>query len=238
MKNILYWLKNFFFPSKCLLCQKPLTNSNLLCHECYKSLEEEINVKIKQCQKCGKPLSLLSNSPICIDCQHRSFPYEKIETLGLYKDKLKDLIHFYKFRSRWSLSQIFYQLLQIHSSKLFFDIDYIIPIPLSPQRLSKRGYNQSNLIAEQIKKIIKKPIANNLLIRKKDTPHQSLLTKVEREKNLTDAFDVKYDAKYRHKRFLLVDDVITTGTTITEAAKTLKKLKPQKIIIFAIAKAI
>jgi len=209
-----------------------------VCHECYKSLQEEIKVKIKQCQKCGKPLSLLSNSSICIDCQHRSFPYKKIKTLGLYKDKLKDLIHFYKFRNRWSLSYIFYQLLQIHSSKLFFDVDYIIPIPLSSQRLSKRGYNQARLIAEQIKKIIQKPIAHNLLIRKKDTPHQSLLTKAEREKNLTDAFDVKYDAKYRHKRFLLVDDVITTGTTITEAAKTLKNLKPQTIVIFAIAKAI
>lgn len=231
-------LKNFFFPSKCLLCQRPLTNSSLLCPECYKFLQEEINVKTKQCEKCGKPLSLLSNSPICIDCQHRSFPYEKIATLGFYKDKLKDLIHFYKFRSRWSLSRIFYQLLQIHSSKLFFDVDYIIPIPLSKQRLSKRGYNQATLIAKQIKKIIKKPIAYNLLIRKKDTPHQSLLTKFEREKNLTDAFEVKYDAKYRHKRFLLVDDVITTGTTITEAAKALKNSKPQKIVVFAIAKAI
>ena len=100
----------------------------------------------------------------------------------------------------------------------------LIPVPLDKTKLKQRGYNQSEELAKELSKVLKVPVVSNVLIKIKSTEPQMELSKQEREKNLENAFTIKNPAEVmRDKKVFLVDDVYTTGSTMAECAKTLKK---------------
>ena len=117
------------------------------------------------------------------------------------------------------------------------DFDLIIPVPLHWQRLLKRGYNQSQLLARFLAKKINLPLAPSVLVRTKNTPPQVGLSRNQREKNLKKAFLVKKPSLVEGKKLLLIDDVITTGATIEEASRTLKRAGAELVGVLAFARA-
>jgi len=119
-----------------------------------------------------------------------------------------------------------------------FDNPLLIPIPMHKNNIKERGYNQSELIAKEIYKIDEGKnfeLTLDALLKEKETPHQSTLkNKIERLKNLKDCFSAN-ENKIKNRNVILIDDVITTGTTMTEASKTLRKAGAKKVIGFSIA---
>lgn len=116
--------------------------------------------------------------------------------------------------------------------------DIIIIVPISKQRKKDRGYNQSELLAKEISKIIKIPIATKVLYKIKNTVPQSSLNKKEREKNVKGVYKVKNITKLYDKKILIIDDIYTTGNTLNECAKALiqQGIKKANIGVLTIAK--
>ena len=108
--------------------------------------------------------------------------------------------------------------------------DYIIPVPLYPSRKRERGYNQSRILAEEVSKTISVPLAEKVLIRKKKTKDQTHLSPEERERNVKGAFVVRANLTLQGKKVILVDDVITTGSTLKECARVLKEAGAREVV--------
>lgn len=156
----------------------------------------------------------------------------------MYDGVLRDLIHKFKYKNRDYLSRFLGKLLKdtIQKHKELIDVDYIIPVPMHWFKKLLRGYNQTELLALNISKYYGKAVLNNSLIRTKYTNSQIKLKKEERMGNIKGCFSVKYRETLKNKRVLLVDDVCTTGATINECSKALKKAGASKIYAVAVAR--
>ena len=122
------------------------------------------------------------------------------------------------------------------SQPFYEEIDFIIPVPLSLTRRIGRGYNQAGLLAQEMSKHCQKPLLSDVLKRSKITKPQFLLSKRERLENLKDSFTVKNADKIKGKTVLLVDDIITSGATVSECAGVLKSAGAKKIYAMSLAR--
>ena len=113
--------------------------------------------------------------------------------------------------------------------------DKIVPIPLSQSRLRERGYNQSGLLAEEISRIYKICLSKKNLVRIRNTEHQTLLSEKERWTNIYGAFRIKNLSRFSGKNILVIDDLLTTGATASEAARTLKDAGAKTVGILTLA---
>lgn len=118
--------------------------------------------------------------------------------------------------------------------KYFSNVDLIIPIPLHPRRYAERGFNQAEVIAKTIARVLGKKVCLDLLYRVKYTKNQAKLSKIEREKNIKNAFEIDKKSFKNCEKILLVDDVFTTGGTLSECARTLLKSKKTNIYGFTL----
>ena len=155
-----------------------------------------------------------------------------------YKGIIRKLIIDYKFNDKSYLNNFFSNI--ILNSKFNCDIlkkyDIIISVPLSKNGKATRGYNQTDLIAKNISKKLEIYYKSDYLIKIKETKKQSSLNKIERKKNIQNAyiFNKKYNIK--NKNIILIDDVFTTGSTVNECLKVLKQNGAREILILIIAK--
>ena len=159
-------------------------------------------------------------------------PFSKVITYGLYEDILAEAINQLKFHGLKRFSKTLGKLL------LNLDLpetDGIVPVPMTIKRLRERGFNQSLLIARIIAKDTGITLFMDILVKKKETPPQIGLSAKERLLNLKNAFEVKDTIK--GLRLLLVDDVMTTGATVTECSKVLMKAGAQEVIVLTLARA-
>lgn len=142
--------------------------------------------------------------------------------------KLQTLIHLLKYHNQKEIGKRLGKLLglEIKDSKPFEDVDYILPVPLHKKRIRKRGYNQSEVIAEGLCEILQKPLIKDLLVRKIPNETQTKKSRFQRFENVNEIFGInkaKKNTVLEAKHFLLVDDVITTGSTLVACAETLEK---------------
>jgi competence protein ComFC len=152
---------------------------------------------------------------------------------------MRRLLHLYKYGGKTGLTAFFTERMEnfISQNNLpMHQVDAIIPIPLSSARERDRGFNQARLLAKALSGRFERPLLD-CLERKRNTKNQARLSKKERWTNLKDAFRIKYHYSYKHKNFLVVDDLLTTGATVSEAAKVLKKAGAAKIYILTLAVA-
>jgi competence protein ComFC len=208
-------LFNLIFPAKCLACEKNLSNGGVICEECF-SL-----VRINQTLFCGRCLARLPEARrIC----HPDFPYV-LGAVASYEDEtVKKLIHALKF-----------QYLKAAAEPLG---NLLVPLPLSSQRLKKRGFNQSELIAKIFANRFLLQIQTACLVRSKNSKPQSETKSLnERRENIKGCFGVKNASVLNGRNIILIDDVTTSGATLLEAAEVLKSAGVKKIIALTIAKA-
>jgi ComF family protein len=156
----------------------------------------------------------------------------------LYDDNTKKLVHNFKFSKKTYLA---YHMAEIMGDKLLksnLEIDYMIPVPIHKNKKRKRGFNQSELLCKYISKRTNIKTDYKTLIKYNETLEQNKLNKMERQKNLKNAFRVVHNENMVNKNILLVDDVFTTGSTIDACCDSLNKLKPKNIysITFSIGK--
>lgn len=157
--------------------------------------------------------------------------------VGKYCDSLKKSIKRFKFGNKPSYYRAFGKLiaLKIQNTAQLGKIDIVIPVPMHKNMQKQRGYNQSALMAEYIAKHLGLKLGRNLLIKTIKTQNQSLLSKADRLTNLEGAFKVTSPGQITDSNILLVDDIITTGSTVNQCSKVLKQAGAGRIIACVIA---
>ena len=152
---------------------------------------------------------------------------------------IQRVIHAMKFADQ---PMIGYQLgklaaIEFQYADFFDEIDVIVPMPLHPRRLRERGYNQSEYIAKGISEITGIPIDTTHVTRVRNTPQQAMQSGDDRKQNVADAFAVNHPEQMYRKHILIVDDLITTGETMRECMKAMKRFRGAKFSVFALCKA-
>ena len=211
---MLKWALDLFFPPVCGICGKQ--NDNWLCDNCRKELEikkKNINIKI----------------------------YSKYYDEFLFVFKYEDIRHEilqYKFGNKAYLSNMFTNII-LKDKKICDKInlyDIILSVPMSKKKKSRRGYNQTELISKKISENLNIEYRNNILIKEKNNLTQSSLSEKERFENVKNVFKVQNEEIIKNKKLILFDDILTTGATVNECAKQLKKAGAKEILILVLAK--
>ena len=218
MITILAKILDLIYPQVCGICGK--LNSKSLCNKCKVKLEKEFKFETQNYEE--------DNSKNFIEHSY-FFKYENLIRSQILALKFREKPYIYK--------TITYFLKNMQKSfEKLKKYDIIIVIPISYQRKRDRGYNQSELIAREISKIIKAKIARKVLYKTKHTQPQSSLNKKQREENAKGVYKAINVEKLQNKKILLIDDIYTTGNTVNECAKTLKQAGVNKIGVITIAK--
>ena len=156
----------------------------------------------------------------------------------MYENQIRNLILKYKFQNKAYLYKTFTNFF-INNKKILGKIqnyDIIIPVPISKRRDKQRGYNQSELIAKEIGKFTKINVLQNCIIKDKDIIAQSKLNKEQRQNNIKNAYKIRKEEIINNKNILIIDDIYTTGSTVNECSRILRKANPKNIGILTIAK--
>lgn len=219
------------FPPLCVNCRAHLTDSRMvLCETCSES------IRLRSSLFCGKCMRrLLETKRVC----HLDTPYI-LGAAGSYDDRaLKAIIHALKYEKRERAAPLLGNLLIRYITAAGLDTKNfgIIPVPLSKKRLRERGFNQAELIANIVAAHFHIPLDTASLLKSMHTKPQMGLARAEREKNLIGCFEVRDEREIKGKNIILIDDVSTSGATLSEAARVLKKAGAKKIIGLVVAKA-
>jgi ComF family protein len=135
-----------------------------------------------------------------------------------------------------NLAKFAYQALK-EEEGLWQKVDALVPVPIHPKRKRRRGFNQAQAIAEELEKIKGLKVAKGILVKVKNVPAQTSLEAEDREKNVIGAFRVAKEDHVKGKRLLLIDDVYTTGATIRECSRVLKKAGAKEVNAITLAQA-
>ena len=240
MKNeegggILEGIFNFFLPQHCLICGSYLSRSRgfPLCSACFSQIEY---LRSPLCVKCGRPLPG-SSALLCHHCRAFSFHFDSARAVALYTSPFRECIHAFKYQGFTSFRSLFGELLCEYLEKNPFlrEVDFLLPVPLHPARFIERGFNQSLILAEEIKKCFSLPLVSKEVRRVKPTLPQVGLRFRERRKNMRGAFEIKENNLFQTKRVLIVDDVLTSRSTVDSLSQTLKKGGAKEVLVLALA---
>ena len=227
---------DLLLPPSCLACGKPLSSSKkiLFCASC----KEDIPFIIPPlCTCCGRPFhKAAGGNHFCGTCLTDKRYFDKARALFLYEEPFKKHIHSFKYQSQTAGLKGFGLLKQQlpHLDEVG-DVDLIVPVPLHKKRLQERGFNQALLLARSFFPKDRR-ISADLLTRPNWTEPQTSFNGKARRKNLKNAFVVKRAELVQNKKILLVDDVFTTGTTVNECARTLKKSGATEVVVLTLAR--
>lgn len=222
---------SILLPKKCTFCRKPIsyTNKTFICSHCMVSLPY---IKGATCAKCASPRHE-GSMPVCSTCRTYRHPFSGSFTPLLYEASARKAILNLKFHNREQFCRSFAFLIADKViEKGFPHIDFITYIPLSPKGMRERGFNQSRLIASKCGEILNLPVISTLK-RIDGTPKQSSLSFNERRKNPKKSFFGK-DMKLSGTA-LLIDDIYTTGSTLSHTASLLLKMGCDQVYIAAVA---
>lgn len=224
-------LLNVLFPVKCPLCGGVQRNSpGGICEECRNKLPL---VEEPCCKKCGKPVFSLEEE-YCQDCRKKTGSLEQGTALWVYTDKMKKAMADFKYGGCMSDSAIYAkELLFYRGNKIMsWRPEGIVPVPLHWRKKWFRGYNQAACIAEALGESLHLPVYSELLVRLRYTKPQKGLDDRQRAENLKGAIGLNERAGEtisQLRSVLLVDDIYTTGATLEECAKVLKKQGVQRV---------
>jgi len=207
-----HWL----FPSRCLLCGAPGDGRLDLCAGC----REDLPVNDTACRHCALPLGVAG---VCGRCQNRPPAFDWVIAPYLYRPPLDQLLTGLKFHGRLSHAPLLGQLLAgAVRTRLLPRPQLLLPVPMHARRLRERGFNQALEIARPVARHLEIPLRWDLLRRRRATPPQSGLDEAARRRNLRDAFEWTDPGPMPYRHVTLLDDVMTTGTTVDTLARLLK----------------
>lgn len=186
------------------------------------------------CSRCGR-LTRTAQS-VCQSCQQQTIPLSQIRAALLFAPPVPDLIHQLKYKGAFGLAEPLAALMVEEWERWQTAVDLILPIPLYPDRQKRRGYNQSDLLVRHFAAHLKIPHDTAVLQRVRNTPPQVGLSATERQKNMVDAFRAE-NGRVIGKRILLVDDVCTTGATLSAAAQALLAVGARSVSAYCLARA-
>lgn len=228
MKKIFRNLLNLFFPHLCVVCTARLAEAEqYICMDC---------------------LSLLPKTNYHLQPDNRleqffagRFPFHHIAAFAYFiKDgSIQQIIHELKYNYNPDIGVFIGALCgdNLKDSEFISGIDYLVPVPLHPKRKRQRGYNQSEEICKGMASVTGTEIDTSTLIRTVNNVSQTKNSRLDRWQNVEDIFSLTDTQKFKGKHILLVDDVITTGSTLESCAKEILKCEGVKVSVFAVGVA-
>lgn len=237
MRILFQWLKKCFPPGlllPCPWCQKRSQYAGDLCDDCQKKLQ--FFKYESACPQCGAKLA--EHQSCCSNCQPDHAPWQAEAMLFAYNQAGRELMHRFKFKGHPELARPLGKLCAGLVKKLDFPVDAVVFIPMDRRRELRRSYNQAEVLADFIARELNVPVLR-LLEHKPAKTKQSLLNIKQRAKNVSGAFLLRQTKiSISDLDLLLVDDIFTTGATMTSAAKTLNKAHPKSLRILCCAKTL
>jgi ComF family protein len=232
LKSILAGFADIIFPRNCILCRQyhPATAVDPLCPPCRHKLPWNIP---PFCLRCSRNLTAVSEEGLCPSCRAHPPDFDEGWSLLNYEGPARDLLRLLKFHNKTSVRRTFARLWHEFTDRhmlRFPDAAMVIPIPLHPVRLRERGYNQAELLAAGVAGALGLPLRTGIMERGRHTQRQSDLGAKDRWTNIKGAFTIKNPAGIVGRVIILVDDILTTSATASEAAATLKAAGAARVV--------
>lgn len=239
IKHILRFIEKILFPGSCPICdevqEQMITGDGVprICPACEKQL---VRVSQPFCLKCGKPLEKdRIRREYCADCAKNAHTYTQARAVFVYQGAIIGSMHRLKYSNRRDYARIYareaYETYQAWIRRI--QPQALIPVPLHKKRLRARGYNQAELLADELAKLCGIPVERQLLLRTVNTRPQKQLHAGERKNNLKNAFQTSKKIVQLEK-VLLIDDIYTTGSTVDAAAEALIGAGIKKVYVLCI----
>jgi ComF family protein len=226
---------DFVLPPHCIICSKHLPpEENIVCDVCWD------NLTILPSSFCPNCKTFLEEGRLsCRICPEKTAPCA-VRSIGVFDAYYQKLIHGFKYQQKLSLGKRLGRSLgeRLLKDKIIERFDYLIPVPLHFARKRERGFNQSEILAQELSEVTDLPVLKKVLKRIKNTKDQTKLTPEERIENVKGAFTLIDPEKIEGKRIILIDDVITTGATLSECASVLKEAGAERVMGATIAVAL
>jgi ComF family protein len=213
----------------CNACLKENFNGKFVCDDCLEKLKV---IGAKSCAHCGR--ELLNSQNYCTTCKDKLLSTTMGKSVFTYQDTAGALIRRFKYNGAKYMADYFAKEMSNLYFKYYFNTDYLTFVPMTKRAFYKRGYNQSELLAIALSKIVNVQVLG-VLEKQKNTKRQAKLNRKERIKNLEHAFKVVDKKLVKGKSFTLVDDVTTTGSTIEVIAKLLLKHGAKEVKYLTVA---
>lgn len=227
LTDLWFGILDLVYPPHCCLCKKPLEHHSEsppegLCPECLSLI---LTNTPPFCLRCSRHLETPDQSSYCHICQRHEHIFDFAWCACLYTPPMSDLIHRFKYSDQTFLQFLFSRLLInfiINNQLDIYQFDYLIPLPLSATRTRERGYNQSELLARHIARHFNLPLETKILRKSRHCRPQVSLSEKDRWTNIRGAFTIKNSKTLQNKSVLIIDDLLTTGASASEAAGILK----------------
>ena len=219
-------LLDLILPPRCALCGTDIADDGALCLDCWRSVTF---LGHPLCAVCGDPFEVRPlGDAVCGDCLAYPPRFDRARSAVLYDEVTRPLILAFKHADRLTLAPLLIAWLRSAGAELLDRADLIVPVPLHPGRLLARRYNQAAILAHGLGRSSGLPVADHVLLRSRRTPSQGHLTARQRESNVRGAFALRKDSHLlaeaiNGRRVLLVDDVLTTGATVSACTGVLKR---------------
>ncbi len=214
---------SLLYPASCPICGKSLWAGKYLCDGCETRM---LRIVAPFCERCSEPFEgSVTSAFSCANCAHRTIYFDAAVSAYRGRGVVREIIHEFKYARQMHLRHLLAEWLKaaLDDERLRnVSFDLMVPVPLHPARQRERGFNQASLLAESLSAEISLP-CRAILERIRYTTTQTALDRSERMENLHNAFRLRKKADVRGLRVLLIDDVLTTGATLSECARVLKR---------------
>ncbi len=233
-------LSNFILPPRCCGCGHMANEHHKLCSACWSRLTF---ISSPQCYRCGWPIPFDHGESQCGKCLAEPPPFEGGWSTFVYKDLVRSLIIRFKHGDATYLAPVFAKWLFAGNQRQrdqLLSCDYLIPVPMHRWRLLKRRYNQATLLARHLSPLCDVAVHPFALERIRNTDTQHKKSRQRRKENVRSAFRVmeKYREELAGKTVCLIDDVWTTGATLTACAKVLRRAGVAKVYVLSLARVV
>jgi ComF family protein len=233
------------FPAPCRICGRMLDTGTRIpfCQHCVAEVTKPLSGQL--CAQCGRPVvSCITTQgierPLCHMCRQGGYDFDLARSYGPYTSSMARAVLMLKYNEVTALGAWFAGLLAqlVAREPAAFAADILVPVPLDSTRQCERGYNQAELIARPLARLLGFPFRSYLLVRTRPRPNKLHLTRLERWETVRGAYAAHQRAKVDKLRVLLVDDVFTTGATLDACSKALKQAGAARVVGLTVARAL
>lgn len=238
-------LASVLFPAPCRICGQSLDTAMAIpfCRACIESLQQRLAEPL--CHRCGRPIVSTAvaggaTQPLCHFCRGYEYAFDLARSFGAYTPTMARAVLLLKYASVMPLGAWFAGTLAeiVSSNPDRFQADVLVPVPLDQGRKRERGYNQAELIAKPLARLLRIPFKSCLLVRTRPRPNQLRLTRRERWETVRGAYATEPGGRVDKLRVLLLDDVFTTGATLDACSKALKGAGAARVVGLTVARAL
>jgi len=240
LSHFFHSLFSLFFPDICRVCEEPLERFTLVpvCRACLEGLRG-LQARAGICEGCGLPLAAAGGR--CRQCQQGDYEFEQARSFGAYDGVLREVLHLFKYRGMTPLAApLAARMAEVLKREWAADrFEALVAVPLARGRERERGYNQAALLARELGRQCGLPVLEGVCRRVRATPPQTGLTRAQRLENLRGAFAPgPRAALLAARRILLIDDVFTTGATLSACIRVLRKAGAESVCALTVARTL